>query len=148
MTEVHVQIVRRLHRQFKSRQKVLEILTRKMCLTDIPFNRDPLQSQTCTDCRTGQTAEWYIFACQTDNSNLGLTNGVMPGFKCNRCKESFLRQYLRPNWAIDGDQNLLPHKSWQSYGLVRLSSVHDPTQNPSLEEINVSLSPLCSSSSP
>ena len=141
MTEVHVQLVRRLHRQGKSRQKVLECLTRNMSLTDIPFNRDPLQPQMCTDCRTDQEAKWYIFACQMGNA-LGLTNGVMPGFKCNRCKESFLRQYLRPNWAIDGDQNLLPHKSWQTYGLVRLSSVRNPTQNPSLEEINVSFAPL------
>jgi hypothetical protein len=143
MTELNVEIVRRLHRQGKSRQKVLEVLQRKMIQTDIPFNKNPHDPQICSDCNL-ENAEWYIFACQM-GSILGLTNGVTPGFKCNRCKETFLRQYLRPNWAIDGDQNLLPHKSWQTYGLVRLSSVRNPTENPSFDTTNLGANLLPSS---
>jgi len=48
------------------------------------------------------------------NRNGGLTNGVVPGYKCTDCKEAFLRQYLQPQWEN-------PTAVWQSYGIISLS---------------------------
>lgn len=103
-------------------QKSKKCLLEKTYIDNFDWKSIPLTSslQVCSECHTTPSA-WYITAIKQNGLN-GLTNGVMPGFKCNMCKESFLRKYLQPNWIIDSPSALIGGvKTWQPYGVVSLS---------------------------
>ena len=99
-------------------------LLEKLITENFDWNTIPSHLQICSECHT-HPSTWYITAIKQPtltNTLNGLTNGVFPGFKCTACKESFLRQYLQPNWIIDSSSaSLGDPKKWQTYGLISLS---------------------------
>jgi hypothetical protein len=106
-----MQVIQRLHRP---RQKVLDIVTEPIDWDSIPPVIKQDKTLSCSSC-TNTNAQWYIMAVKQKG---GLTNGVLPGLKCNACKEMFLRQYLQPTWKLNKSE------PWQAYGLILLKS-HD-----------------------
>lgn len=88
------------------RTRVLDLVPTVMDPAEVP---DVRGCSKCLQCH--QPAQWYIWAL---SPKAGQTNGVIPGWKCNQCKEAFLRQYLKPTWSAGADT------VWQAYGLVAL----------------------------
>jgi len=129
---MEVTLVQRLPRN-SDRQKMMHIQQKKMSVDALPRGVLSSALSVCQQC-TQRDAQWYVYAVKTE-PDLGLTNGVFPGFKCNRCKEEFLRQYLRPNWIIENDHISFRRKTWQQYCLIPLPS--SPINNPGESSVHL-----------
>lgn len=127
MTEVDLKDTNTFSRYelpFQSRSE----LSGKMQLLNINENK-------CDTCNA-KNVQWWIFPTREVSESKQFknpllvksfqvyTNSVKEGFKCNTCKEEFLRKYLQPNWFCDMEkQNPQLGTNWQPFGLLEILSL-------------------------